>query len=167
MSSTGTPYGELPPTQAAATALDVVENPHEHHWFAEPTQPVSRKYTAALVLAQLVFFIALLGPAIIGIGLKVQSIVPDDQKTSALGVVAGFGALFALIGNVLFGRFSDRTTSRWGRRRPWIVAGTVVMTIAFAIMALAPNVALVTAGWCLAQLGANATLAPAEMVSRP
>jgi MFS family permease len=57
---------------------------------------------------------------------KVQQTVPDDQKTSALGTVAGFGALLAVNGNVLFGRFSDRTTSRFGRRRPWIVRGTVV-----------------------------------------
>jgi MFS family permease len=112
------------------------------------------------VFAQFVFFVALLGPAIIGIGVKVQQIVPDDQKTSALGIVAGFGALFAVIGNVLFGRFSDRTTSRWGRRRPWIVGGTIVMTIAFVIMALGSSVAVVTLGWCLAQLGANATFGP-------
>jgi len=159
MTTPGSPYGELPPTGRAATALDVLD-PHEHHWFAEPTEPVTPKFVVGLVFAQLVFFIALLGPAIIGIGVKVQQIVPDDQKTSALGTVAGFGALFAVIGNVLFGRFSDRTTSRWGRRRPWIVGGTVVMTIAFLVMALGQTVPVVTAGWCLAQLGANATLAP-------
>src|SRR4051812_47196357 len=159
MSTSGSPYGELPPTSEAAVALDV-KDPHEHHWFAEPTKPVTWKYTAALVFAQFVFFVALLGPAIVGIGIKVQQIVPEDQKTSALGTIAGFGALFAVIGNVLFGRFSDRTTSRFGRRRPWIVGGTVVMTLAFLIMALGTNVAVVAAGWCLAQLGANATLAP-------
>ena len=114
-------------------------DPHEHHWFAEPTKEVGPKYVGGLVFAQFVFFVALLGPAIIGIGVKVQSIVPDAQKTPALGTVAGFGALFAVIGNVLFGRLSDRTTSRWGRRRPWIVGGTVVMTIAFVVMALAPD----------------------------
>jgi MFS family permease len=159
MSTSGSPYGDLPPTAEAAVALDVVD-PHEHHWFTEPTEPVSRKYVSGLVFAQFVFFVALLGPAIIGIGVKVQQIVPDAQKTSALGTVAGFGALFAVIGNVLFGRFSDRTTSRLGRRRPWIVGGTLVMTLAFLVMALGKNVPVVTAGWCLAQLGANATLAP-------
>lgn len=156
MSTPGSPYGELPPTQVAEVALDG----HDHHWFAEPTEAVGRKYIVGLVVAQLVFFIALLGPATIGLGVKVQAIVPDEQKTSALGIVAGFGALFAVIGNVLFGRLSDRTTSRFGRRRPWIVGGTVVMTVAFLIMALAPSVPLLTLGWCLAQLGANATLAP-------
>lgn len=126
----------------------------------EPVRPVSARFLVALVFAQFVFFVALLGPAIIGIGLKVQSIVPSAEKASALGVVAGFGAMVAVFANVVFGRISDRTTSRWGRRRPWIVSGTIVMTVALTSMALAPNVALLTAGWCLAQLGANAALAP-------
>jgi MFS family permease len=155
----GSPYGDLPPTQEAAVALDVVD-PHEHHWFQAPTKEVGPKFVGGLVFAQFVFFVALLGPAIIGIGVKVQSIVPDAEKAPALATVAGFGALFAVIGNVLFGRLSDRTTSRFGRRRPWIVGGTIVMTIAFLIMALGPSVPIVTIGWCLAQLGANATLAP-------
>ena len=155
----GSPYGDLPPTEDAATGLDV-QDPHEHHWFTEPTKEVGPKYVAALVFAQLIFFIALLGPAIIGIAVKVQTIVPDEQKTSATGLVFSVGALFAVIGNVLFGRLSDRTTSRFGRRRPWIVAGTIAMTVAFVIIALGQTVPVVLAGWCLAQLGANATLAP-------
>jgi MFS family permease len=159
MSTRGRHYGAPPPADEAGVALDVMDPPG-HHWFAEPTQAVSGRFVGALVFAQLVFFIALLGPAIIGIGVKVQQIVPDDQKTSALGTVAGFGALFAVVGNVLFGRLSDRTASRWGRRRPWIVGGTLAMTVAFLVMALGPNVPVVTAGWCLAQLGANATFAP-------
>ncbi len=89
-----------------------------------------------------------------------QAVVPLAEQTSVIGVIAGVGALFAVIGNVLFGRLSDRTTSRFGRRRPWIVAGTVVMTIAFVVMALGQTGPVITAGWCLAQLGANATLAP-------
>jgi MFS family permease len=157
--STGSPYGDPPPTQEAERAFDVAD-PHEHHWFQTPTKEVGPRFVGGLVFAQFVFFVALLGPAIIGIGVKVQSIVPDAEKAPALATVAGFGALFAVIGNVLFGRLSDRTTSRFGRRRPWIVGGTIVMTFAFLIMALATSVPIVTVGWCLAQLGANATLAP-------
>lgn len=113
-----------------------------------------------LVIAQLVFFIALLGPAIIGIGLKVQSIVPDADKADALGIVAGFGALVAAVANIVFGRLSDLTHSRWGRRRPWIVGGSIGMAIALALLAIAPDIPQVTAAWCLAQLAANAAFAP-------
>ncbi|WP_216848425.1 MULTISPECIES: MFS transporter [unclassified Rathayibacter] len=136
-----------------------------HHSFSEPTQPASKGYVFWLLAAQLIFFIALLGPAIVGIGLKIQSLVDageiaQDGATGAAAILGGFGALFATVANVVFGRLSDRTTSRLGRRRVWIVAGTVIMTVAFTIMALAPTLLIATVGWSLAQLGANMTLAP-------
>lgn len=154
-----TSYNDVPPTDDALTALDA-RDPREHHWFPEPTERVGPKFTIWIVVAQFFFFVALLGPAVVGIGVKVQTIVPDSEKTSAIAIVAGVGAAAAFIGNTLFGRLSDRTTSRWGRRRPWIVAGTVVMSLAFIIMALGTNVATVTIGWFLAQAGANAAFAP-------
>ncbi len=85
-------YGEVPPTGDAVTALEV-KDPREHHWFIEPTEPVGPRFTISIVVAQFVFFVALLGPAIIGVGIKVQSIVPDAEKTTALAIVAGVGAL--------------------------------------------------------------------------
>ena len=137
----------------------------EHHWLAEPTEPAKKSYVVWLIVAQLVFFIALLGPAIVGIGIKIQSLVaagaiPENGNTAAAAVLGGFGALFATVANVVFGRVSDRTRSRFGRRRIWIVAGTVIMTLAFIIMALAPSLFWATVGWSIAQLGANMTLAP-------
>ncbi|WP_216845324.1 MFS transporter [Rathayibacter sp. VKM Ac-2857] len=136
-----------------------------HHVFAEPTEPAKKGYVFWLLAAQLIFFIALLGPAIVGIGLKIQSLVDAGEiaqngATGAAAILGGFGALFATVANVVFGRLSDRTTSRLGRRRVWIVAGTVIMTVAFTIMALAPTLLIATIGWSLAQLGANMTLAP-------
>jgi MFS family permease len=159
MSTFGSPFGEVPPTSTAMAATSVL-NPREHRWFEEPTKKVGPKFIFVLFLAQFLFFVALLGPAIVGIAVKVNTIVPVDQRTTAVAIVAGFGAAAAFIANVLFGRFSDRTTSRWGRRRPWIIGGTIVMTLAFVIMALGTNVAMVTLGWFLAQAGANAAFAP-------
>ncbi|MFC0674698.1 MFS transporter [Brachybacterium hainanense] len=134
----------------------------EHHWFPEPTEPPPMRYKVGLITAQLIFFIALLGPAIIGVGLKVIDIVPAEgtERESAAALIAGLGAAGALVGNVVFGRLSDRTTGRWGRRRPWVVCGTIVMTIGFLIMGVSGSVPVVAAGWLIAQLGANATLAP-------
>ncbi|PWC07154.1 MFS transporter [Mycetocola zhujimingii] len=144
------------------TATTVIR---EHHWIPEPTEPAKKSYVVWLLLAQLFFFIALLGPAIVGIGIKIQSLVaagaiPENGATGAAAVLGGFGALFATIANVIFGRLSDRTTSKLGRRRIWVVSGTVIMTLAFVIMALAPSLVIATVGWSIAQLGANMTLAP-------
>lgn len=157
--SSGSAAGMPSGMTAASTVV------REHHWIKEPTEPAKKSYVAWLLLAQLFFFIALLGPAIVGIGIKIQSLVadgaiPENGGTAAAAVLGGFGALFATIANVVFGRLSDRTTSRLGRRRIWIVAGTVIMTIAFVVMALAPSLLVAVVGWSLAQLGANMTLAP-------
>src|SRR4051812_50190380 len=112
MSNTpGSPYGEFPPTSEGKVALDV-KDPHDHHWFREPTKEVGPKFVGGLVFAQLVFFIALLGPAIIGIGLKVQAVVPRAEQTSAGGGIAGVGAVVAGIGHGGGGRRSGRAPAR-------------------------------------------------------
>lgn len=154
-SAAGNPSG-----MTAATAMV-----REHHWFTEPTEPAPRRYVVWLLIAQLIFFVALLGPAIVGVAIKIQDLVHQgaidaNGATGAAGVLAGAGALSATIANVVFGRVSDRTTSRWGRRRIWIVLGTIVMTGSFALLAVAPNLATACVGWALASLGANMTLAP-------
>ncbi|MFT4157911.1 MAG: MFS transporter [Microbacterium sp.] len=139
----------------------------EHHWFKEPTEPAKKSYVTWLIIAQFVFFVALLGPAIVGIGMKILELqhtgaVEDTGQglNTAQAILGGVGALFATIANVVFGRVSDRSTSRWGRRRVWIVLGTVIMTIGFVFMALGTTLLVATVGWAIAQLGANMTLAP-------
>jgi MFS family permease len=140
-------------------------HPHQHHWFTEPTEPAKKSYVFWLLVTQFVFFVALLGPAIVGIGAKIVELqasgaIPENGANAASAILGGFGALFATIANVVFGRVSDRTTSRWGRRRIWVVLGTVIMTVGFIVMAPASTLAVATVGWCIAQLGANMTLAP-------
>jgi MFS family permease len=71
----------------------------------------------------------------------------------------GVGSLVALVGNPLVGRLSDRTSSRLGMRRPWMVGGLVGGTAGILVVAMAPNVGTVLLGWCLAQLFFNAVLA--------
>jgi MFS family permease len=76
-----------------------------------------------------------------------------------LALVAGVGALLALVGNPFFGKMSDRTTSRLGMRRPWMVTGLMGGCLGVLVVALAPSVPVVLAGWCIAQLCFNALLA--------
>ena len=129
-------------------------HPHQHHWFTEPTEPAKKSYVFWLIVTQFVFFVALLGPAIVGIGAKILELqqsgaISANGANAASAVLGGWGALFATIANVVFGRLSDRTTSRWGRRRIWVVLGTVIMTVGFVVMATGNSLALAT------QLGAT------------
>jgi MFS family permease len=64
-----------------------------------------------------------------------------------------------MVGNPLFGRLSDRTTSRFGMRRPWILIGLVGGSLGILTVALAPSITFVLIGWWIAQLLFNALLA--------
>ena len=54
---------------------------------------------------------------------------------------------------------SDRTSSPYGMRRPWMVIGLVGGSLGILIVALAPNITILLVGWCIAQLLFNALLA--------
>jgi MFS family permease len=112
-------------------------------------------YTLAYISTSLLF----IAPLLVTLALKVNSLVGIERAPDSLALVAGTGALLAMVGNPFFGRMSDRTSSRLGMRRPWMVIGLVGGSLGILIVALAPNIAVVLAGWCIAQLLFNALLA--------
>jgi MFS family permease len=112
-------------------------------------------YTLAYMSTCLVF----LAPVLVTLALKVNSLVGIAEAPNSLALVTGVGALLAIVGNPFFGRMSDRTSSSLGMRRPWMVIGLVGGTLGILIVALAPNIAVVLLGWCIAQLMFNALLA--------
>jgi len=64
---------------------------------------------------------------------------------------------FALLANLVFGKLSERTRSRFGMRGPWLMAGVISGTSGLLVIALAPNIPLVLLGWCLAQMSFHST----------
>jgi MFS family permease len=127
----------------------------------KPTQKKGPLFVAALAFAQLTLFIALLGPVMVSMALKVSTLTEDPTtRTSIVGSVLGVGALAAVIGNAVFGRLSDRTTSRFGRRRPWLIGGVLVMAGALFAISQANDVTTLMIGWFVAQLSANAAISP-------
>jgi MFS family permease len=119
---------------------------------------VSHFFVFAYALAYAGVWLALLTPMLVTIALRVRQLAPENAA-GQLAMVLGVGAIFALIGNPLFGRLSDRTTSRFGMRRPWLIGGMLCGTASLGIVALAPNVPVLLLGWCLSQLAFNAVLA--------
>jgi MFS family permease len=100
-----------------------------------------------------------LAPLLVSLALKINSLVGIDQAPNSLALVTGIGALLAMFANPFFGRMSDRTSSRLGMRRPWMVIGLAGGSLGVLIVAVAPTIAVVLAGWCIAQLFFNALLA--------
>ena len=150
---------DLPPTpgldglkyQTAAEAAPETASPAVHRvgW------GFISLYTLAFMSTNLVF----LAPLLVTLALKVNSLVGIRQAPNSLALVAGVGALLSMFANPFFGRMSDRTSSQLGMRRPWMVIGLVVGTLGVLTVALAPNIAVVLLGWCIAQVFFNALLA--------
>ena len=69
-------------------------------------------------LAYVGAWLALLTPILVTLALRVQELVPGNAA-NALSVILSVGALFALFGNPLIGRLSDRTTSFSKRDGTW------------------------------------------------
>ncbi len=126
-------------------------------------------FTLAFMSTNLLF----LPPLLVTLPLKISALVGIKEAPDSLALVAGIGALVSMVANPFFGRMSDRTSSRLGMRRPWMVIGLVGGSIGLLLVALAPNIPIVLVGWCVTQLFFNALLAaliavlPDQVVSRP
>ncbi|MGY5033999.1 MFS transporter [Streptomyces sp. 900116325] len=117
------------------------------------------RLVAGMAAGQLGLFLALLTPILVSLQLKVQSIVPEDDQVASLGIITTTGSVAAMLANPFFGRLSDRTTSRFGRRRPWLVLGMLGLLLGLVIIATASSVAVITVGFVIASASANAALA--------
>ena len=129
----------------------------------EPGPPAAHRvgggFIALYALAFMSTSLLFIAPLLVTLALKVNSLVGIERAPGSLALVAGTGALLAMVGNPFFGKMSDRTASRAGMRRPWMVIGLAGGSLGILIVALAPSIAVVLAGWCIAQLFFNALLA--------
>ena len=98
-----------------------------------------------------------LEPAVLGH--KVLELVPE-QKNTALGFATFAGLIVAVVCQPIIGAWSDRTQSRWGRRAPYFVLGTLLVVACLYAIALAPTFSIVVAGVVLIQLASNTVQAP-------
>ena len=55
------------------------------------------------------------------------------------GMILGVGRLVEIFDDPLIGHWSDNFRSRWGRRAPFILAATPIMSIAFVLLWLPPD----------------------------
>ena len=67
--------------------------------------------------------------------LLVQNYVGEAQKGSYYGTIRLWALMMAVLTQALFGLLSDHYPSRWGRRRPFVVIGTLAEVVVFALMA--------------------------------
>jgi len=88
--------------------------------------------------------------------------VPEALKNTYLGSLTFGGLILAMVIQPLAGALSDRTRSRWGRRRPWILLGVILTLIVLAIMARASSLGVLILAYILLQLVSNTAHGPAQ-----
>jgi MFS family permease len=113
--------------------------------------PASTSYIWFQVLGQFGVFVAFITPLAISLAIRLSELAPGHDEY--LGYITGSGSLVVLLTAPLFGVLSDRTRTRLGRRRPFMIGGTVIGVVSLLVMATAPNVLVLGAGWILAQIG--------------
>lgn len=69
------------------------------------------------------------------------------------GLILSIGGLAGVIVGPLAGMLSDRTTSRWGRRRPWAIGGTLLTAAALLVTGVAGDPVGVGAAWVGVSVG--------------
>ena len=90
----------------------------------------------------------------------VIQLVGREHEGLALGVLEGVGSLMAVVWQPIAGALSDRTQTRFGRRRPFIVVGTVGDVLFLIGLALSGSFGLVLIFYFLLQTASNTAQGP-------
>ena len=120
---------------------------------------VRAPFLATIALANLGIWLAFFTPIQNLLPRLSEDIAGAGGKETALAVVTGVGAFVAIIANPLAGALSDRTTSRFGRRRPWMLVGSLVGAIGIAILSTQSSIVGLAVVWGLAQAAINSSYA--------
>jgi MFS family permease len=124
--------------------------------FAEPTRRIPGRWIAFFAIAWLGVWMAQLAP--------IQKLLPDQVQTQlhttywvdnvvVFGIISGISGVCAIIAYPLTGALSDRTTSRFGRRRPWIAGGALLFAVSLLLLGLQTSIVGIGVFWSLALTG--------------
>ncbi|MGA0566607.1 MFS transporter [Rathayibacter sp. KR2-224] len=124
--------------------------------FAEPVRRVGGRWIAAFALAWFGVWMAQLTPVQLLLPAQIQDQLKTDdwvQNVMAFGIISGISALCAIVAFPVTGALSDRTTSRFGRRRPWIAAGALIFALSLLVLGVQTTMVGIGVFWCLALTG--------------
>src|SRR5579864_1625794 len=107
---------------------------------------------------------------------QIDGVVPKGMQNTAIGVTLGLGGLLAMTVPPIVGAWSDRLNTRFGRRRPIMVVGTLLTIPGLLLLMTAGSYAQIVAGYVIIQFffnGAQAAYAgiipdvvPAQQVGK-
>ena len=102
------------------------------------------------------------------IPLLVQQFIGEGAKGAYVGIIRLWALMFAVLVQAFMGMLSDRRTLRWGRRRPFILIGTLGEIAVFVFIGLITGMQGMAGYWMLfslymlSMLSANASHAATQ-----
>ncbi|MDW4898384.1 MFS transporter [Streptomyces californicus] len=112
---------------------------------AEPVRPVGHGWITLYVLGNVGLFIPMLVPTTLLLPAQIAEIDPTG-KVGSYAWVSVMGAISGIVLAPLAGALSDRTTSRFGRRRPWMAVGALIYMAVLVFLGLQTTVGGVAVG---------------------
>src|SRR5207245_7690297 len=144
--------------QAVDIALSGEPSPDLPEALQAPTRQVGRGFMFALTASAISLYILYAGIGALLLPFQIGLLAPGS-KVAILSFFTSITVLIALFANPLAGAFSDRTTSRFGRRRPWILMGGLLTVVGLLFMWRATSIPLLFIGYCFVELFSNIALA--------
>lgn len=141
-------------TSAQVSSALPVQPPSDEE---QPKTPI--RLGVALALGALLWLGPYLGVVGVLLPARVAIIAPDD-KAGVVALLAVVAMVVATVANIVIGAFSDLTRSRWGRRTPYLIVGSVGTAVMLVAIAQATSVAALIVMWSLYQVFLNAIVAP-------
>lgn len=138
-------FTDDPPLVPAAVPPVVTTDP-------SPTKKIGAKFFVTYGLMYFGLMLAVMMPGFFSLPYKIGLIAPDDRVV-VLGGISAIGAVVGLIAGPAAGVLSDRTATRFGRRRPWLFAGILLGALGATLVALAPSVPILLGGWVVVSTG--------------
>jgi Na+/melibiose symporter-like transporter len=91
---------------------------------------------------------------------RLLDFVVESQKNTYLGLLTFAGLMLAMIVQPVAGALSDRSGSSWGRRRPYILVGTILALFLLPGIGWGGSFITIFVIYCLLQITCNAAQGP-------
>jgi MFS family permease len=91
---------------------------------------------------------------------RLLDLVAESHKNTSLAILTFAGLVLAMLVQPIAGAISDRWGFSWGRRRPYILAGTALVIILLPGIGLANSFIALLVVYCLLQVSSNTAQGP-------
>ena len=116
-------------------------------------------FISLYALAYIGTILLFLAPLLVTLALKINALVGTERAPDNLALVTGIGALWPCSPTRSSAGSATAPPHGYGMRRPWMIIGLAGGSLGILVVAVAPNIAVVLVGWCIAQVFFNALLA--------